>query len=144
MPSDNFFKRSAPDLIIAIGGGSVLDYAKIANVLTDSKNIQEEITNATYNHDPRNSPYRNITIMNYLVTGLICSGKSTFLDIAKKYDFDTIKSDDIVSSLYNDESIVHEIEKHLSINQSKENLEMIVKKLSVSYTHLTLPTSDLV
>ena len=67
--------------------------------------------------------------MNYLVTGLICSGKSTFLDIAKKYDFDTIKSDDIVSSLYNDESIVHEIEKHLDINQSEENLEMIVKKL---------------
>ena len=43
--------------------------------------------------------------MNYLVTGLICSGKSTFLDIAKKYSFDAIKSDDIVSSLYNDESM---------------------------------------
>ena len=67
--------------------------------------------------------------MNYLVTGLICSGKSTFLDIAKKYNFNTIKADDIVSDLYSDKSIVHEIEKHLNIKQSKENLEAIVKKL---------------
>ena len=67
--------------------------------------------------------------MNYLVTGLICSGKSTFLDIAKKYNFNTIKADDIVSDLYSDKSIVHEIEKHLDIKQTKENLEAIVKKL---------------
>ena len=67
--------------------------------------------------------------MNYLVTGLICSGKSTFLDIAKKYSFDAIKSDDIVSSLYNDESVVHEIEKHLNIKPNQDNLQAIVKKL---------------
>ena len=67
--------------------------------------------------------------MNYLVTGLICSGKSTFLDIAKKHSFKIIKSDDIVSNLYNDESIVHEIEKHLHIKQSQGNLEAMVKKL---------------
>jgi dephospho-CoA kinase len=67
--------------------------------------------------------------MNYLVTGLICSGKSTFLDIAKEYSFDAIKSDDIVSSLYNDESVVHEIEKHLNIKSNQDNLQAIVKKL---------------
>ena len=67
--------------------------------------------------------------MNYLITGLICSGKSTFLDIAKKYSFDTIKSDDIVSNLYSDESIVHEIEKHLNIEPNQDNLEARVKKL---------------
>ena len=50
--------------------------------------------------------------MNYLVTGLICSGKSTFLDVARQYNFDTIKSDDIVSDLYGDESIVNEIRKY--------------------------------
>ena len=59
--------------------------------------------------------------MNYLVTGLICSGKSSFLDIAKKYNFNTIKADDIVSNLYRDKSKVHEIEKHLDIKQSIEN-----------------------
>ena len=67
--------------------------------------------------------------MNYLVTGLICSGKSTFLDIAKKYSFDAIKSDDIVSSLYNDESVVCEIKKHLDIKSNQDNLQEVVKEL---------------
>ncbi len=67
--------------------------------------------------------------MNYLVTGLICSGKSTFLDVAKKYSFETIKSDDIVSNLYSDQSIINEIEKHLDIQRNQDNLESIVKKL---------------
>ena len=67
--------------------------------------------------------------MNYLVTGLICSGKSTFLDIAKKYNFEVIKSDDIVSDLYSDESIKHEINKYLDIKHCQDNLEATVKKL---------------
>jgi len=43
-----YLKDFSPDLIIAIGGGSVLDYAKIANVLTDSQNLLEEISKSTY------------------------------------------------------------------------------------------------
>ena len=43
-----FFKKNNPDLILAIGGGSVLDYAKIANVLFDSQNLIEEISNLNY------------------------------------------------------------------------------------------------
>ena len=41
-------KKFSPDFIIAVGGGSVLDYAKIANVLVDSENIEEEVINSTY------------------------------------------------------------------------------------------------
>ena len=48
----NCIKFFSPNLIIAIGGGSVLDYAKIANVLINSKNLKEELINSTY--DPKN------------------------------------------------------------------------------------------
>ena len=44
----NHIKLCSPNLIIAIGGGSVLDYAKIANALTDTKNLKEELINSTY------------------------------------------------------------------------------------------------
>ncbi len=42
-------KKFSPDLIIAIGGGSVLDYAKIANVLKLSKNLINDIKNSNFN-----------------------------------------------------------------------------------------------
>ena len=37
-----------PDLILAIGGGSVIDYAKIANVIENRKNIKNLIRNYSY------------------------------------------------------------------------------------------------
>ena len=41
-------KKFSPELIIAVGGGSVLDYAKVANALSKSENLREEITHSTY------------------------------------------------------------------------------------------------
>ena len=41
-------KKFSPDLIIGIGGGSVIDYAKVANVLINSVNLRNEISNSTY------------------------------------------------------------------------------------------------
>ena len=41
-------KTFLPNLIIAVGGGSVLDYAKIANTLTNSENLRYELVNSTY------------------------------------------------------------------------------------------------
>ncbi len=41
-------KNFSPDLILAVGGGSVLDYAKTANALVESENIKEEIKNSNY------------------------------------------------------------------------------------------------
>jgi len=61
--------------------------------------------------------------MNYLVTGLVCSGKSTLLDIAKNYNFRTYKSDEIVSSLYKDEHIVTILKNIIGIKQTSENFK---------------------
>lgn len=41
-------KNFSPDLILAIGGGSVIDYAKIANSLYDCKDIKKNIINSNY------------------------------------------------------------------------------------------------
>ena len=60
--------------------------------------------------------------MNYLVTGLICSGKSTLLDVAKNYSFRTYKSDEIVSSLYQDEYIVNQLKNSVPDNPNINKL----------------------
>lgn len=44
----NEIKNYSPDLILAIGGGSVLDYAKISNSLLNHKNLKQEIINSSY------------------------------------------------------------------------------------------------
>ena len=41
-------KKYSPDLIVAIGGGSVIDYAKISNVLIDCEDIKSKIINSNY------------------------------------------------------------------------------------------------
>ena len=72
-----------------------------------------------------------IEIMNYLVTGLICSGKSTFLKIAEEYNFHVIRSDDIVCELYNDSSINEQIKKYLDIKLFNAKPKETVKEFSL-------------
>jgi|TARA_Y100000294_G_C8566221_1_gene340923 alcohol dehydrogenase class IV len=44
----SYLRFIKPDLIIAIGGGSVIDYAKIANTLHPEKNLKKQIINSDY------------------------------------------------------------------------------------------------
>ena len=41
-------KAFSHDLLIAIGGGSVIDYAKISNTLDNSGDLENEIKNSSY------------------------------------------------------------------------------------------------
>jgi len=107
-------------------------YAFQKNKLTNAQiKDDKKTTSINYsasNYDTRNYSYSTTTIMNYLVTGLICSGKSTFLEIARKHKFEVIKSDEIVSSLYNEPSIIQKIKQYLDIDNSHNNLKASVKE----------------
>tara|TARA_B100001057_G_scaffold501262_1_gene622825 strand:+ start:19817 stop:20923 length:1107 start_codon:yes stop_codon:yes gene_type:complete len=50
----------SPDLILAVGGGSVLDYSKIANSIIKSENLKSEIKNGTYKLKKKNRKIVNI------------------------------------------------------------------------------------
>ena len=62
------------------------------NKLTNAQIKNDEKTTTfnylAHNYDTRYYSYCIAKIMNYLVTGLICSGKSTFLEVAQKYNFE--------------------------------------------------------
>jgi dephospho-CoA kinase len=67
--------------------------------------------------------------MNYVVTGPICSGKSTLLKIAKGFGFKIMKSDDIVSDLYNDKVIVSKLMKVFDEYNIESSPKQIIKYL---------------
>ncbi len=67
--------------------------------------------------------------MNYIVTGLLCSGKSTFLEAAKANDFQTLYSDKLVEKLYEDSSIINKLQKKFNNEDLSVNPKEHIKKL---------------
>ena len=67
--------------------------------------------------------------MNYIVTGPICSGKSTFLNAAIKYGFDIMKSDELVSVLYKDEVIISELRNAFKEHRFEDKPKETIKQL---------------
>ncbi len=56
----NSIKNYKPDLILAIGGGAVIDYAKIANVIEIKENLKDLIINYSY---PFKKKYTNLAVI---------------------------------------------------------------------------------
>ena len=67
--------------------------------------------------------------MNYIVTGPICSGKSTLLKIAKRFGFKIMKSDDLVSGLYDDKAIISKLMEVFDEHKFKSAPKETVKYL---------------
>ena len=67
--------------------------------------------------------------MNYIVTGPICSGKSTLLKIGKGFGFKIMKSDDLVLDLYDDEVIISKLIKVFDKKKIESSLKETIKCL---------------
>ena len=67
--------------------------------------------------------------MNYIVTGPICSGKSTLLKIAKSYGFKIMKADDIILTLYEDKVIISKLKEAFKDYQFASSLKETIKSL---------------
>ena len=67
--------------------------------------------------------------MNYIVTGPICSGKSTLLKIAKGYGFEIMKSDDVISILYEDKVIISKLKEAFKAYQFVTSPKETIKSL---------------
>ena len=67
--------------------------------------------------------------MNYFVTGLLCSGKSTFLAAARAHDFETLSTDELVANLYKDKTIILKIQKEFKEYDLFCNTKEVIKML---------------
>jgi len=67
--------------------------------------------------------------MNYIVTGPICSGKSTLLEIAEGFGFKTMRSDDLVSNLYDDKDIISKLMRVFDDHKFESSIKETIKYL---------------
>ena len=67
--------------------------------------------------------------MNYIVTGPICSGKSTLLKIAEEFGFKTMRSDDLVSDLYDDKDVISKLARAFDEYEFERSPKEIIKYL---------------
>ena len=67
--------------------------------------------------------------MNYIVTGLICSGKSAFLNTAIEYGFDILESDAVVSALYNDKDVITKLSNTFKEYKFEDSPKETIKHL---------------
>jgi dephospho-CoA kinase len=67
--------------------------------------------------------------MNYIITGPICSGKSTLLKIAEEFGFKTIRSDNLVSDLYDDKDVISKLTRVFDKYKFESSPKEIIKYL---------------
>lgn len=67
--------------------------------------------------------------MNYILTGLLCSGKSTFLEVARTYDFETLSADNVVDDLYKNRSVISKIQDKFKDYDLFDNTKEVIRML---------------
>ena len=141
----NALRNYAPNLIIAVGGGSVLDYAKVANCLAENENLEEKIKSSTYNLNGNFS--KLLAIPTTAGSGAeVTSNAVIYIDKIKySVEGDKLKPDyffllpelvigasNKIKSSAGFDAIAQALESLISKKSNKESLDFAVKSLKIS------------
>ena len=151
--------RFKPDLLIAIGGGSVLDYSKIARVLNLSVNLNNQIINSSYKIVKKR--YKLLAIPTTAGSGAEVTANAVIYINKKKYSVENeklkpdyfflvpeliIKGPKKIKASAGFDAISQAIESLISIKSDSRSVNFAKKSLNISLKYfvdyINRPTID--
>ena len=84
---NKMFDKFKPDILLAIGGGAIMDYSKIINILKSNKNLKSKIKN--YNYDYTKKKSKLITVPTTGGSGAEVTSNAVIYLNKKKFSFES-------------------------------------------------------
>ena len=144
-------KKIRPNLIVAIGGGAVLDLTKISNYLINSKNLKKDILNSNYKNKKKFS--KLIAIPTTAGSGAEVTSNAVIYLNKKKYSVenDLIRPNDCclipelvmrnnfkLKSASGFDAIAQAVESIFSLKSNKKSYNFAVKSLELSLKRMII------
>ena len=138
-------KSFKPDMILAIGGGSVIDYAKIANIVDEIDNLSNLIITDTYSFKKKN--YNLTVIPTTAGSGAEVTSNAVIYIDKKKYSVESnlllpnnfflipeflISAQDKIKASAGFDAIAQALESLISKKSDEKSVEYATKSLKVS------------
>ena len=152
-------KKFQPNLIIAIGGGCVLDYSKISNFLTFSNNLEDEIKKGSYS--AKNKYCKLIAIPTTAGSGAEVTANSVIYIKKNKYSVEDknikpdffflipdliLKNSKIIKKSAGFDAIAQAVESLFSLKSNSLSVNFAKKSLRLSLnnflSHVNNPTKN--
>ncbi len=141
----NDIKNFKPDLILAVGGGAVIDYAKIANVVDIRDNLEKLIINYSY---PYKKKYTNLAVIPTTAgSGAEVTSNAVIYVNGIKYSFESelllpdnfflipeflVSAPDKIKASAGFDAIAQAIESLVSKKSNERSVEYATKSLKIS------------
>ena len=141
-------RKFSPDLIVAVGGGSVLDYAKMANVLETTENLERQIVNYSCNTDKKYT--KLVAIPTTAGSGAEVTSNAVIYVNKIKYSLEnkTLRPDYFflisefvlngtkkIKSSSGFDAIAQAVESLISIKSTPESIKFAKQSLNISIKH---------
>lgn len=145
-----YCKKINPDLVIAVGGGAVIDYAKMVNVLGDLNNIEKKISN--YSYPIKNKNYKLIAIPTTAGSGAEVTSNAVIYVNSIKYSFEdknlipdyfflipelVMRVPSKIKNSSGFDAIAQSMESIISLKSTDESLKFAEQSLELSLKYFT-------